>query len=40
MVNETSTREAADPTIILFKNQYMFFVFKSGDFWLRDDLIN
>lgn len=40
MVNEPLNREAADPAIVLFKNQYMFFVSKSGGFWLSDDLIN
>ncbi|MFP5039912.1 family 43 glycosylhydrolase [Parasediminibacterium sp. JCM 36343] len=33
-----SRREAADPTIVLFKNKYFLFASKSGGYWASDDL--
>jgi xylan 1,4-beta-xylosidase len=35
-----SCREAADPTVILFKNEYYLFASKSGGYWSSDDLTN
>lgn len=35
-----SRREAADPTMINFKNEYYLFASKSGGYWHSDDLIN
>lgn len=31
-------REAADPTMVLFKDKYLMFASKSGGFWYSDDL--
>lgn len=33
-------REAADPTVVLFKDKYLLFASKSGGFWFSDDLHN
>jgi xylan 1,4-beta-xylosidase len=33
-----SRREAADPTIVLYKNKYFLFASKSGGYWYSDDL--
>jgi xylan 1,4-beta-xylosidase len=33
-----SRREAADPTVILFKDKYFLFASKSGGYWWSDDL--
>jgi xylan 1,4-beta-xylosidase len=35
-----SRREAADPTMVNFKNEYYLFASKSGGYWHSDDLIN
>lgn len=35
-----SRREAADPTMILFKDEYYLFASKSGGYWHSTDLIN
>jgi len=35
-----SRREAADPTIVLFKGNYYLFASKSGGYWYASDLIN
>lgn len=37
--NGPSRREAADPTVILFKDTYYLFASKSGGYWYSDDLI-
>lgn len=37
---EKAHREAADPTLVLFKDTYYFFASMSGGFWYSDDLIN
>lgn len=39
-LSSPSRREAADPTIILFKDKYYLFASKSGGYWSSDDLIN
>lgn len=36
---EPSRREAADPTIVVFKDKYYLFASKSGGYWVSDDLI-
>jgi len=36
--NETVFREAADPTMLLFKDTYLLFPSMSGGFWFSDDL--
>ncbi len=38
-LSKPSRREAADPTIILFKDKYYLFASKSGGYWMSDDLI-
>ena len=38
MPNGVSRREAADPTVILFKDTYYLFASKSGGYWFSDDL--
>ena len=38
--DEPSRREAADPTIIVFKDKYYLFASKSGGYWHTDNLIN
>lgn len=35
-----SRREAADPTIVLFKGKYYLFASKSGGYWASDNLLN
>lgn len=35
-----SRREAADPTVILFKGKYFLFASKSGGYWTSDNMIN
>ncbi len=37
---EGSYREAADPVIVLYKNQYWLFASKSGGYWFSDKLVN
>ena len=39
-LNEPSRREAADPTMVLFKGEYYLFASKSGGYWHSNDLIN
>lgn len=39
MPDGVSRREAADPTVILFKDTYFLFASKSGGYWYSDDLI-
>lgn len=39
-LDEPSRREAADPTVILFKDTYYLFASKSGGYWYSDDLTN
>jgi xylan 1,4-beta-xylosidase len=39
-LDNPSRREAADPTIINFKDEYYLFVSKSGGYWHSNDLIN
>jgi xylan 1,4-beta-xylosidase len=39
-LNEPSMREAADPTMITFKEEYYLFASKSGGYWHSTDLIN
>ncbi|MGB5262888.1 MAG: family 43 glycosylhydrolase [Lutimonas sp.] len=39
MPDGVSRREAADPTVILFKDTYYLFASKSGGYWYSDDLI-
>lgn len=36
----SSCREAADPVVVLFKDQYFLFASKSGGYWHSTDLIN
>ena len=36
--DEPSRREAADPTVILFRDTYFLFASKSGGYWYSDDL--
>ncbi len=38
-IDKPSRREAADPTIILFKDKFFLFASKSGGYWHSDDLI-
>ncbi len=38
-LEEPSRREAADPTVILFKDKYFLFASKSGGYWYSFDLI-
>ena len=37
---EPSRREAADPTMLLFKDTYYLFASKSGGYWKSDDLVD
>lgn len=37
-LDEPSRREAADPTIVLFKDTYFLFASKSGGYWYSNDL--
>jgi len=39
-LDKPSRREAADPTMVLFKNEYYLFASKSGGYWHSTDLIN
>jgi xylan 1,4-beta-xylosidase len=39
-LDEPSRREAADPTMILFKDKYYLFASKSGGYWQSDDLVD
>ncbi|MEJ2614782.1 MAG: family 43 glycosylhydrolase [Ignavibacteriaceae bacterium] len=39
-LDKPSRREAADPTMIKFKNEYYLFASKSGGYWHSKDLIN
>ncbi len=39
-LNDPSRREAADPTMIVFKGEYYLFASKSGGYWHSTDLIN
>lgn len=39
-IEKPSRREAADPTVILFKDKYYLFASKSGGYWHSDDLMN
>jgi len=39
-LEKPSRREAADPTMVLFKGRYYLFASKSGGYWSSDDLIN
>lgn len=39
-LEEPSRREAADPTVILFKDKYFLFASKSGGYWHSSDLLN
>ena len=39
-LDKPSRREAADPTMVNFKNEYYLFASKSGGYWHSDDLIN
>ena len=36
--DQPSRREAADPTVVLFKDRYYLFASKSGGYWWSDDL--
>lgn len=38
--DEPSRREAADPSVILFKDKYYLFASKSGGYWYSNDLID
>ncbi len=39
-LEKPSRREAADPTMIVFKGKYYLFASKSGGYWSSNDLIN
>jgi hypothetical protein len=39
-LDNPSRREAADPTMVLFKDEYYLFASKSGGYWHSTDLIN
>lgn len=39
-LDKPSRREAADPTIVAFKDKFYLFASKSGGYWHSDDLIN
>lgn len=39
-LDKPSRREAADPTIVNFRNEYYLFASKSGGYWHSDDLVN
>ena len=39
-IDKPSRREAADPTIVVFKDKYFLFASKSGGYWYSDDLVN
>src|SRR5438045_2094357 len=40
MLNAPSRREAADPAIVLFKDDYYLFASKSGGYWHSTDMID
>jgi hypothetical protein len=37
-LEEPSRREAADPTVIRYKDKYILFASKSGGYWVSDNL--
>jgi xylan 1,4-beta-xylosidase len=39
-LDDPSRREAADPAMVLFKNEYYLFASKSGGYWHSTDLVN
>jgi len=39
-LDKPSRREAADPTMVLFKDKYFLFASKSGGYWYSDNLLN
>lgn len=39
-LDKPSRREAADPTVILYKDKYLLFASKSGGYWYSDDLLD
>ncbi|MGQ8334956.1 family 43 glycosylhydrolase [Sunxiuqinia sp. A32] len=39
-LDEASRREAADPTVVVFKNEYYLFASKSGGYWHSPDLVD
>ena len=39
-LDQPSRREAADPTMVMFKDEYYLFASKSGGYWHSTDLIN
>ncbi|MBP7507041.1 MAG: family 43 glycosylhydrolase [Prolixibacteraceae bacterium] len=39
-LDEPSRREAADPTMVVYKDKYFLFASKSGGYWYSDDLLN
>ena len=39
-LDKPSRREAADPSMILFRDQYFLFASKSGGYWYSDDLVD
>jgi beta-xylosidase len=39
-LDDPSRREAADPTMVFFKDEYYLFASKSGGYWHSTDLIN
>jgi xylan 1,4-beta-xylosidase len=38
--NEPSRREAADPTMVVFRGEYFLFASKTGGYWYSPDLVN
>jgi hypothetical protein len=40
MPETPSRREAADPTVVVFKGTYFLFASKSGGYWYSDDLVD
>jgi xylan 1,4-beta-xylosidase len=38
--NEPSRREAADPTMVVFRGEYFLFASKTGGYWHSSDLVN
>ena len=39
-LNAPTRREAADPVILLFKDEYYLFASKSGGYWVSSDLMD
>src|SRR5665647_3663063 len=39
-LDQPSRREAADPTMVLYKDNYYLFASKSGGYWHSRDLVN